>query len=122
MRNTWILSLFMFVMACPTFAVARDVATSEIRGKVNYLQVHKDPTDASNKGQRFIVNLDSQDSVITCGESGYWTGTLDTEGGRAIYSAVLSAAMADKEIVLQGNSENTCLSGNMLIRNVLFVY
>lgn len=114
-------ALFLLAATCPTMVLA-DVAVSEVKGKVNYFQVHKDPTDASNEGQRFIVSLDTPQPVTICGESGYWTGTLDTEGGKAIYSAVLSAAMADKAIILQGNSENTCLAGNMLIRNVLLVY
>ena len=122
MIKIWRLAIGMLAIAmCPTMALG-DVAVSEIRGKVNYFQVHKEPTDTSNAGQRFIVSLDAPQPVTICGESGYWTGTLDTEGGRAIYSAVLSAAMADKAIILQGNSENTCLAGNMLIRNVLLVY
>lgn len=122
MIKIWRLAIGMLAIEmCPTMALA-DVAESEIRGKVNYFQVHKDPTDVSNSGQRFIVSLDTPQLVTICGESGYWTGTLDTEGGRAIYSAILSAAMADKEIVLQGNAENTCLAGNMLIRNVLLIY
>ena len=113
-------ALFLLAATCPTMALA-EVAVSEVRGKVTYFQVHKHPTDGSNNGQRFIVKLETSPPTM-CGESGYWTGTLDTEGGRAIYSAVLSAAMADKAIILQGNSENTCLAGNMLIRNVLLVY
>lgn len=114
-------ALFLLATTCPTMALA-DVVVSEVRGKVTYFQVHKHPTDGSNSGQRFIVSLDTPQPITICGESGYWTGTLDTEGGRAIYSAVLSAAMTDKDIILQGNSENTCLAGNMLIRNVLLVY
>ena len=121
MIKIWRLAIGMLVTTCPTMAFA-EVAVSGVKGKVNYFQVHKDPTDASNEGQRFIVSLDTTQPVTICGENGYWTGTLDTEGGRAIYSAVLSAAMADKAIILQGNSENTCLAGNMLIRNVLLVY
>ncbi|MDG2642633.1 hypothetical protein HL669_23355 [Vibrio parahaemolyticus] len=101
-------------------AWANDYA--EETGKISYFQVHKNPTDVSNSGQRFIVRLDSEISSNKCGNSDSWTGTLDTDAGKAIYSAILSAAMADRPIMLQGTGENVCLDGNMLIRNVLLVW
>ena len=45
------LAIGMLVTISPTMALA-DVAVSGVKGKVNYFQVHKDPTDASNGGQR----------------------------------------------------------------------
>ncbi len=90
-------------------------------GKITHLQIHKNPTNTTNTGQRFIVNLDSSISSNECGRDS-WTGTLDTEAGKAIYSTVLAAAMAEKRILINGTSSTTCLGEAMLIRNVLVVY
>ena len=90
-------------------------------GHVTYFQVHQNPTDNSANGQRYIVQLDSEISSNQCGAD-TWTGTLDTEGGKAIYSAILAASISGKSIRLNGTSETTCLAGQMLIRNVFLVY
>ncbi|MCP4474308.1 MAG: hypothetical protein GY821_07030 [Gammaproteobacteria bacterium] len=109
------------LLILPLFFSSAAFAFPDETGHVIYFQVHQNPTDNSVNGQRYIVKLDSEISSNQCGAD-IWTGTLDTEGGKAIYSAILSASISRKEIKLNGTSETTCLAGHMLIRNVHFIY
>lgn len=90
-------------------------------GKITYFQVHNNINDKSDSGQRYIIRLDSEISENTCGND-QWTGLLDSEGGKAIYSAILTAAVSGKSVILNGNGKNSCLNGSMIIRNVFLVY
>lgn len=93
----------------------------EEHGEVTFLQLHSKPNDDSASGQRYLVKLNSTISENECGVD-QWTGTLDTEVGKAMYSTILAAYLAGKSIALHGTSATTCLSSSMLIRNVFIVY
>ncbi|WP_325892432.1 hypothetical protein [Grimontia sp. NTOU-MAR1] len=111
------IALLLFVFSVSAYANA----PIEV-GNISLLQIHNNPTSTSNSAQRFIVKLNGSVSTSSCGSSDFWTGALDNDAGRAQYSAILAAATSNKPIKLQGTAPNSCLSGNILIRNVYVVW
>ena len=99
------------------FSVVANAAPSET-GEIEFLQIHKVPESTGNSDNRYIVKL--ANSEISDNNCGYdqWTGYFDTEAGKAQYAAVLSAAISDKKILIEGTSSTTCQGGNQIIRNV----
>jgi hypothetical protein len=91
-------------------------------GSITFFQIHKAPDSKSSSNERFIVRLSGSVSEPSCGNSSTWTGYLDSDAGRAQYSAILAASISGKSIKLQGTDPNSCLSSNLLIRNVYIVW
>ena len=110
------LSMVFFIMATNVYAGM----PVEI-GDITFLQVHNNPDSTLSSGQRFIVKLSSSASENSCGYD-QWTGYLDSDVGRAQYSALLSAVMASKQIKLEGTAPDRCESGSLLLRNVYAVW
>lgn len=91
-------------------------------GSITLLQIHNDPNSTTRSSQRFIVRLNGAVSESSCGNSSTWTGYLDSDAGKAQYSAVLAASISGNSIKLESTNPNSCFSGNLLIRNVYVVW
>ncbi len=100
---------------------AHSAGKPEETGSIALLQIHKNPDSNTSDGNRFIVRLSGTISENSCGTDS-WTGYLDSEAGRAQYSAILAASAAGKDIKLEGTAADRCQSGNLLLRNVYFVW
>ena len=90
-------------------------------GEIIFLQIHNNPDLTSSSGHRFIVKLNSTTSENSCGHD-QWTGYLDKDSGKAQYSALLSAVMAGKPVMLEGTAPDRCESGSLLLRNVYAIW
>jgi hypothetical protein len=113
-------SCLLFVAVCSTASAAGPIE----EGKISQFYVHQNPASPANglrSGQRFIVRLDGTVSDNTC-TSKTWTGFLDTDAGRAQYSALVAASMSGRSVKLQGTDPNVCESGNIVVRNVYLVW
>jgi len=91
-------------------------------GEVTYLQIHKGPDSDASINQRFFVKLNGTISESTCTSSDFWFGYLDSDAGRAQYSAILAASISGKPLKINASDATTCLSNGLLIRNVFSVW
>jgi hypothetical protein len=91
-------------------------------GEVTNLQIHKGPDSDASINQRFFVKLSGTISEPTCTTSDFWYGYLDSDAGRAQYSAILASSISGKPIKINANDTTTCLSNGLLIRNVFVVW
>jgi len=81
------------------------------------LLVHQEPNGQAASSQRYILRLDGSINENNCGTDG-WSGLLESDADKATYATLLALMMADQTIKVQGTDADTCLAGNMLIRNV----
>ena len=86
-------------------------------GKITQLLVHQAPNGQTATSQRYILRLDGSINTNNCGTDG-WSGLLVSDADKATYATLLSLMMSDKTVKIQGTDADTCLAGNMLIRNV----
>jgi len=102
-------SIFALVLSTLSFIALAGSTT----GYVNHFVAHHD----GDKFHKFDVALDgtapNQPSVYN---NGTYSGDLTTEAGKAHYSILLSAAMANREVKIDGQS--SCFHDREEVRNV----
>lgn len=111
MKNIALL-LSMIFLSCQVLALPQETGT------ITFLQIHQNPTGNDSDSPRFIVRISGTPTAENNCSSDSWTGQLETEGGKAMYSTLLALYIAGREVRLQGTTADTCLGGGLLIRNV----
>ncbi len=102
-------SIITLVLSTLSFIALASTTT----GYVNHFVVHHDGDNL----HKFDVALDgtAPNQPTEC-NNGYYSGDLTTEAGKAHYSMLLSAVMANREVKIDGQS--SCFHGREKVRNV----
>lgn len=112
------MKLFTFYLVVASFLPLTAMASSAV-GLVEHLVVHHDGADL----HKFDVTLKNPttDQPEAC-DSGSYSANLTTESGRAQYSMLLAAAMANQPVEIVGQA--SCFQGSTreALRNVHLRY
>jgi len=91
-------------------------------GEIEFFQIHKAPNSITSVSQRFFVRLSGSLSESSCNSSGMWFGYLDSDAGKAQYSAILAASISGRSIKFEATDPTSCTSNILLIRNVYTIW
>ncbi len=103
----------LFLVSSYTYALPQE------SGFISFLQIHQNPVD---KSSRYIVRISGATATENNCGGDEWTGLLETEGDKAMYSTILASHLSGQEIRLQGTSADTCVGNGLLIRNLYGIW